>query len=255
MLYPSAKDWERWGIEEECRQFFVLHWNELFDTETPDSWQVRTCNTVTVLEELIEAAQTADGFDAYRGVVRSILDEAFEVLRRDAVVKSRYPFVPAYLEPWRTREIGKDHPAELRRLATVILGNLKDYWREGVRLVLELLQAAEKGRKKDLYDATMSLAIATIARGRSPSYLRAALDEVVLIESQEPFLDRVAAMFDRFDQGDRDYECHILTSGVRQRYSGLLPPEIRVQVGRPDSEPEGSEEFYRHVNSEVDPIV
>src|SRR5262249_38111316 len=161
--------------------------------------------------------------------------------------KARYPFVSAYLEPWRKTEISKEHPAEIRRLATVILGNLKDYWQQGVSVVLQLLEAADKGRKKDLYDATMNLAIATVARGRSPSYLRDALQEAVLVETQVPFLTRVAAMFDEFDQGDRDFECHFLASGMRQRYASLLPPDIRVQVGRPDNALEGSGRFYKHV--------
>jgi len=110
MLYPSEKDWEKWKISDECHKFFVLHWNELFDTQTPDTWQVRTCNIVTLLEEMIDAARIAEGFDAYRGVLRSILDEAFPVVSRDAIVKTYYPFVPAYLEPWREKKVERTIP-------------------------------------------------------------------------------------------------------------------------------------------------
>ena len=73
MLYPSPENWVSWGIADECHQFFCLHWTELFDPETPDTWQVRACNIKIVLRELIEASHIADGFDAYRGVMRSIL--------------------------------------------------------------------------------------------------------------------------------------------------------------------------------------
>ena len=49
MLYPSPDDWAKWGIANECHQFFCLHWAELFDPETPDTWQVRACNIKTIL--------------------------------------------------------------------------------------------------------------------------------------------------------------------------------------------------------------
>jgi hypothetical protein len=52
MLYPSAADWAEWGILDECHQFFCLHWAELFDPQTPDTWQVRSCNIKTILREL-----------------------------------------------------------------------------------------------------------------------------------------------------------------------------------------------------------
>jgi hypothetical protein len=101
MLYPTKEKWEAWGIEDECHKFFVLHWHELFHAETPDTWQVRTCNIVTLLEEMIEAARIAEGFDAYRGVLRSILDETFPVVRRDMVVRNTIPSSP------RTSNLGK----------------------------------------------------------------------------------------------------------------------------------------------------
>ena len=79
MLFPTPAEWAEWGIQDECHQFFCLHWTELFDPHTPDTWQVRSCNVKTILRELIDASQIAHGFDAYRGVMRSILDEAFAV--------------------------------------------------------------------------------------------------------------------------------------------------------------------------------
>ena len=59
MLYPSEVDWAKWGISDECHKFFVLHWEELFNAETPDTWQVRTCNIVTMLGEIIDVARIA----------------------------------------------------------------------------------------------------------------------------------------------------------------------------------------------------
>ena len=97
MLYPTPEKWAEWGILDECHQFFALHWTELFDTQTPDTWQVRTCNLKTILQELVEAAQIAKRDEGYRIVLRSLLDEAFAVVKRDEIVANHYPFVVAYL--------------------------------------------------------------------------------------------------------------------------------------------------------------
>lgn len=121
MLYPKAAEWKAWGIDDECHQFFCLHWTELSDPETPDTWQVRSCNVKTILRELIDASRMADGFDAYRGVLRSILDEAFEIVKRDAILERYYPFVSDYLEPWRNKDIGENAVPQIERLAVVIL--------------------------------------------------------------------------------------------------------------------------------------
>ena len=151
MLYPSPSDWVNWGITDECHQFFCLHWAELFDPETPDTWQVRACNVKTILRELIEASRMAGGFDAYRGVMRSILDEAFAIVKRDVILENRYPFVSAYLAPWAKGEIGKEAVSEIERLAIVLLGNLDGYWDDGVQLLKDMLGQADKGKKKELY--------------------------------------------------------------------------------------------------------
>lgn len=246
MLYPTKEDWETWGIEDECHRFFVLHWHELFDAETPDTWQVRTCNIATLLEEMIDAARIAEGYDPYRGVLRSILDETFPVVKRDTVLKEYYPFVASYLHPWEKKEIGKDQPAEVLRLATVILGNLRDYWENAVELVLRMLRAADKRKKKELYDATMNMGVATVTRGRSPSFLIDAVKAKVLCKSEVTFLERVEGMFRDFAQVEEEYDCLFWTDGVKRHLAEKLPDDIKLRFGRPESVAAGSpaERFY-----------
>src|SRR5215831_19038150 len=97
----------------------------MFDNDTPDTWQVRTCNIRTILDEVIEAARTAKEIETYRHVLRALLDEAFTVVRRDAAVARFYPFVVPYLEPWRSREITSRDAPDIERVASVVLGNLE----------------------------------------------------------------------------------------------------------------------------------
>jgi hypothetical protein len=246
MLYPTAQEWKDWGIEEECHRFFCLHWTELFDPQTPDTWQVRACNIKTILRELIDASRIADGFDAYRGVMRSILDEAFAVIKRDAILDNFYPFVSAYLEPWRKQEIGEKAVPELERLALVILGNLEGYWENGVKLVRTQLEKADKGKKKELYAATMNLAIETVARGRSPSHIRERFMEAVLTRSETAFLGRVDIVFAEYAPLTRKYRCVFLAEGIRKNDAPGLPPDITLAVGRPADLPPGpAQDFFK----------
>jgi hypothetical protein len=246
MLYPTAQEWKDWGIKHECHQFFCLHWTELFDPETPDTWQVRACNIKTILRELIDASRIADGFDAYRGVMRSILDEAFAVIKRDAILENFYPFVSAYLEPWRKGDIGEKAVPEVDRLARVILGNLEGYWENGVKLVKSLLEKADKGKKKELYAATTNLAIETVARGRSLSHIREQFIATVLIKSDVAFLGRVEAVFAGYAPLTKKYRCIFLTEGIGKGDAKGLPPDIKLSFGRPTDLAEGpAQDFFK----------
>lgn len=249
MLYPAPGDWQAWGIQDESHQFFCLHWTELFDAETPDTWQVRSCNVNTLLQELIDASQTAREFEAYRGVMRAILDETFAVVSRDEILGRFYPFVSAYLEPWRKSQIAEKAVSEVERLARVIQGNLKDYWENGVKLVLELLTEADGGKKKHLYAATMNLAVETVARGRYPSHVRERFISSVLRASESPFLKRVQDLFDEFTVRSRNYQCVFFADGIRRHDAEGLPADITLALGPPAViEPGAAEEFYKHVS-------
>jgi hypothetical protein len=245
MLYPSPAEWAEWGIADECHQFFCLHWTELFDLETPDTWQVRACNIKTILRELIEASRIADyGFDAYRGVIRSILDEAFSILKRDVILESCYPFVSAYLAPWAKGEIARDAVPEIERLAIVLLGNLDNYWPDGVRLLKEMLQKADKGKKKDLYDLTMNVAVETVSRGRSPNRIRTTFLDTVLTKSAVPFLDRVTTVFGQYGTQGTKYTCYFLTLGVKKKDEEALPSDINLGFGKPAGPADSTDPFF-----------
>ena len=250
MLHPSAEDWRRWGIQEECHQFFALHWTELFDPETPDTWQVRTSNVKTILRELVEAARIAKDIESYRRVIRALLDEAFAVVKRDAILEAYHPFVAAYSSNrGGTRTSSSRDPPDVERLATVLLGNLDGYWENGVSLILAMLERADRNRKKDQYAATMNLGIETVARGHSPGHIRQTLINSVLIESATPFLDRVRAMLAGFARGASRHICRFVTEGTAgEKDADSLPPDVRLGYGRPaEVTSEAAERFFRRV--------
>ena len=60
MIYPSPEEWAQWSIQEDLQKFLTLLWVELFGESTLDTWQVRTSNVRTLLQELIEAVTVAE---------------------------------------------------------------------------------------------------------------------------------------------------------------------------------------------------
>lgn len=251
MLYCSAEEWTEWGILDECHQFFSLHWTELFDTETPDTWQVRTCNVRTVLHELKEAAHIAKNKESYRTVLRSLLDEAFAIIKRDVILAAYHPFVADYLEPWRDATITEKSVAEVDRLANVILGNLDGYWDNGVAYLLDMLRAPNPGKKLELYAAAMNLGVETIARGHSPTHLRNIFVDTVLTKSEVGFVDRVAGMFHEFAKGMKEFSCVILTEGIKRDQAECLPTDTALQYGRPSEINGLAAKFYRRVGGDT----
>src|SRR5262249_47869848 len=86
---------------------------------------------------------------------------------------------------------------------------------------------------------TMNLAVETVARGRSPSHIWERFSAVVLTKSDQPFLDRVQAVFDDFPTLTEKYQCVSGTEGIRppkcpqQRRPGSRPRRRRPQTLQP----------------------
>jgi Apea-like HEPN len=251
MLYPTTEEWENWGIDNPVHRFFALHWTELFDTDTSESWQVRTCNIRTILVEIIETAISIPKRETNRHVVRALFDEGFSLLKRDSAVKRLFPFVLTYLEPWRKKEITEKDAPEVERVATIVLGNLEDYWSGIKSIVLGMLDAADGNKKYELYDATMTLALEAVARGHSPSYIRKLFLDMALVASQRPFRDRVSDVLDLLSIEKNAYTCVFLVRGMRQAtHKRILPQDVILTVGPPRAVTPGDEqEFYSSGNN------
>jgi hypothetical protein len=121
---------------------------------------------------------------------------------------------------------------------------LDGYWDNGVRLVLELLRKADKGRKKELYDATISLGIETVARGHSFRHLRQTFIDAAVVASETPFPDRVEGMFKGLAKEPAAYKCSVVPEGIKRHMAEHLPDDVKLRVGRPEKPKVGAEETF-----------
>ena len=245
MLYPTPDDWSRWGISDECHQFFSLHWTELFDPDTPDTWQVRTCNAKSLMAEIESLARTPG---THPGTFRPLLEEAIGMVGRDIILAERFPFVADYLGTWPKGDVAADKVGELGRLAAVIRGNLADYWQAGMQLLEAELRTPKPGEKKRLYDLTMNVAVETAARGHSPDHLRQTFIRSVLTVSGVPFADRVKGVFDDLAADPAGYRCVFKVEGVRHDLAPHFPSDVALTIGkRPDPMAGPAVEFFQNV--------
>lgn len=247
MLYPTASDWAVWNVQAPLHRFFTLHWAELFDENTPDTWQVRTCNVNVLMDEIVAVADVAKQQDGYRRVLNDLAAESLACARRDPVISRFYPFVAAYLEPWQKRVPSGGEIDEIRRVAAVVKGNLVDYRERAIGLVREYLNSAASNKKADLYDATMSLAVEVSQTGYSTEHLSRVFQNSITASSGDDFLTRFDCMMQAFSGQEQRFAVTFLPEGVRRAIGRMsLPSDIEVQVGRPAQLGPGAEaDFYR----------
>jgi hypothetical protein len=98
MRNVTQRQWDSWNIVGEMEKFFILRWNELFSDNSHESWKVRTCNVLFLLEEIEESSQIATKQRSHHTNIKSLLEELKEVAGDDIVVKCCYPNTAAYIK-------------------------------------------------------------------------------------------------------------------------------------------------------------
>lgn len=216
MIFPDEATWRRWGIAEESHRFFVLRWDELFGENTFDTWQVRTCNVPSILNEILETVRVGQTHAPYLVNLEYLLDEATMLASRDFVVSKDFPFVRQSLSSLASQYQnlkGQKNPDwdGFRSCVNVIAGNLRDYRKMVIIRLRSLMGSPPSRYKNDLYDLTMCLAIDLAASGYSTPFLRSGI-EILQDSAQADFGSRLERFLAQYDGSERGYECRFLVA-------------------------------------------
>ena len=87
-----------WGLASDAQLFFVLRWQELFDENAYDSWQVRSCNVRSILEEMLVVLEMAATVHSAYVALTPLGKEATDIAKRDHVINKEYSHVRFVLE-------------------------------------------------------------------------------------------------------------------------------------------------------------
>lgn len=185
----QTPDWAKLNVPSESHRLLVLQWDDLFSEEGLDTWQVRTSNIRTLLEEFVEATRVAEGHAPHRHALVDLTAEALDALERDEVVRQHYPFLRGALQKL-AHSTSASEPSfpECRRQATVLLGRLRGYRDHVLADLREVLQAEDAQEKERQLRLTMTLATEFAASGHSLPHLKEAGG--LLISSAKPFIER-----------------------------------------------------------------
>lgn len=222
-------------ITEPHHRLFVLQWGELFGEESLDTWQVRTSNVLSILEEVEEVTRVARTEHApVQAALEPLLAEALGVLQRDLVVAQCFPFCNAELTELRSEVVhdgalSAPKLEDIARRARVLREQLsRSYRQEAIRLLRALL-ASDGTKKEDQLYLTMTVATELAREGFTLQHLRAVGDG--LVRAGRPFLERVDELFSLCADEEQQFDVLFV---VREWDRGIEPPREARRISSRD---------------------
>jgi hypothetical protein len=218
MLHPTTDQWQQWGITEPHHRFFFLRWHELFDNETFDTWQIRSSNIRSMLDELDQSARILKVAYNHHPNIEALLDEIDTVLEHDRVLRYRLPIVIktiAELRNWYNQRLQAEQLQavdEFIRNIHITLSYLSNYATMLFDDVEAILEQAPDKYKIELHQLTMLLGMELKNKGHSIEALRQSV-EVLRTKSAGEFLSRFRRMRGRLLEKGRRFGCVFLVRG------------------------------------------
>ncbi|MCP4050481.1 MAG: hypothetical protein GY730_07230 [bacterium] len=258
MIFPKQETWDEWEIKEELHKFFFLRWQEIFDETTFDSWQIRSCNLTSILDELLIAIDVVDRVQSSHQNIQYLIDEAKLIAKDDLFIKEHFSFVGGYLKKLKheydscVKNENKSND-NFRKLVKVILGNLVGYRKRLENSLLTLIiTPPEKNYKSKIYALTMAFGVEIKAQGYSTDVLKESY-KILTKKELGSFVERFKKLKDDFSGTENKYNCHFFIS-----WPGKLPNfsenNITFIKKHPDLKPgtlsDEEHEFYKQ-NSEA----
>jgi hypothetical protein len=248
MFFPTDDEWHKYEITNAAHKFFVLRWQELFDEETFDSWQVRTSNLNTILSEINSTVDVVKRVHSHHVNIEYLLNEAAEIIKKDITLKTLFPFAADYLD--KLKESYNSHVknqnninlAEFQRLINVMIGNLSTYQDKLFRQTHTILAKPPDTFKKDLYTLALNLGVELISQGYSVLALRDSLE--IILKPGLTFIKRFEKLHHEFNCKEKEFECYFMVKWPKELLD-IDGFEVKLTAGRPAGEISKEEqEFY-----------
>lgn len=224
MLNFSDKEWKSWNIKDEMDKFFILRWNELFSDNSYESWQVRTCNVLTILSELVESTQIASKVNSHHTNIKNLLDELKYTVKEDIIVKRYYPNASLYLDKITkvyNVESSKNNPnyEHIKKISEILISTFHDYQDRITQSINQLFNERPEKYKRELSALLLLYAIHLKSRGFSDKYIRSK-SASLQSDGNDDFSERIKLLFYSFNGTKESYECYFL---VRTAYKSVNP--------------------------------
>lgn len=213
-----AYDWTQLGVPLQHHRLFVHHWDDLFSEVGLDTWQVRTSNVRTLLQEFVQATQVAEEYPPLTSALEDLIAETLGALERDEVIRRHYPFFRSALTELESMAKGgsRQSLSDCRRKATVLLGRIDDYRNHAISDLRTILRDEGSKEKERQLRLTMAVATEFVASGYSLRHLKSAGE--LLRASKKPFVERFDDLVSACDGNPR---LHAVYFAVQQWPAGV----------------------------------
>lgn len=211
----EGPNWDLLDIREDQHRLFLLLWRQLLDDATPDTWQVRSTNVLSLLGEIESVAHIAltEHMPSVAALPR-LVEEVKANVRRDHVISEEFPWfqgVLAQLET-QTQQLGEGNRAHIEavsRTARVARERVARTYR--ANLESHLLKALDDSQAKErVLDLTVSFASLLVLEGASLSHLRAVGREC-LENAARKFSERVGDLLTLCSAKPEKHSVHFAT--------------------------------------------
>jgi hypothetical protein len=232
VIFPTDNFWTR---------------SELFSDDSPLTWQVRTCNPITLLAELSETLDLAEQFDAARYSIAVLVAELKFISKLDPIINHKYKNIADFIQSLSEGEIKLDQIPYLTSQIKVLRDKLAPYRHT---LISELREVLATSSSKDRCSSlTTALATELTAEGYSVSHLREGL-KILIDPEEKDFCTRYDALITYCSGKTRPFKCRF-GAGLPTYIDGeaLAHVGIEVSIGTPIGPQTLTEvPFYRNAN-------
>lgn len=224
--------------------FMVLHWQEMFDHTTPDSYQPRLANTPSLIRELGDIAVRAQASEKWGRHVSILQEELKTVGESEADLLSAEPYYHWLIGQFCSQPIRK-----IPALATIAAGYEKFYRKQAA---YDLRKAAGTLPKTKFATSRALRRWATIAiqNGCAESQLAALASEADLALSPIQFAEK---LIDAVDCQPANFWCCLAIVGPRQDTKALARERGFDMVGDKVFVGGVREEFKKAAEADLSP--
>ncbi len=223
MILTNEKNWDDWGIKEEAHKFFLIRWHEIFNEYTYDSWQVRTSNIKSILEEILAHIEVVEEVHDSHPNIKSLIDEAKHTAKTDIIIRKYFIFMNQYLNELdrlyenSIRNFEKRDLISYRSCLKIIIDYLIDYKKKLFDEIYQMLNNPPAKFKNDLYALTMTLGVELKISGYSLKALRNSYN-LLINHKNGSFIRRFELLLEHFNGKPYKYNCSFFVN-----WSSLLP--------------------------------
>lgn len=250
-------NWDEFNISKENQRFFVLRWYEIFNENTFDSWQVRTANAASILNEIYDSTYIIEQLHEYHTNIDKLINELKSVIDNDLVIKKYYKFLGEFIKKIQEiyessikNESRKNIPY-FRNIIKVALSRLDDYKTHLYNEIENTLKSDEI-QKNDLYSLVLHLGTQLQNDGFSIKDLRNSID-IFLNNSKADFLERFKDFKQQYAGSCDCYECHFIIKWTKssEDFPKFTNQKISFYEGKTEGISEMEKSFYEKYPNEV----